>query len=158
MTTKSLLIAQFSATLDQENWFVPLEKAIAGLTAAEAAWRDGSANHSVWQITNHIYFWNERYYFRFKGTPLPSIEITNDETFENKSDADWQATINNLHTMMNRWRELLQSADESKFDEPFTEGKPDTWAEVISDINIHTAYHTGQILYVRKQQGKWNPA
>jgi hypothetical protein len=31
-------------------------------------------------------------------------------------------------------------------------------APSISHISTHNAYHTGQILYVRKLQGSWNPA
>jgi len=31
-------------------------------------------------------------------------------------------------------------------------------APTISHISTHNAYHTGQILYVRKLQGSWNPA
>src|SRR5215469_6770011 len=30
-------------------------------------------------------------------------------------------------------------------------------APLISHISTHNAYHTGQILYVRKLQGSWNP-
>jgi len=30
------------------------------------------------------------------------------------------------------------------------------WASIIDHINTHTAYHTGQILYVRKLQGIWD--
>jgi hypothetical protein len=30
-------------------------------------------------------------------------------------------------------------------------------APTIANICTHNAYHTGQILYVRKLQGSWNP-
>jgi uncharacterized damage-inducible protein DinB len=30
-------------------------------------------------------------------------------------------------------------------------------APLISHISTHNAYHTGQIVYVRKLQGSWNP-
>jgi uncharacterized damage-inducible protein DinB len=30
-------------------------------------------------------------------------------------------------------------------------------APAISHVSTHNAYHTGQILYVRKLQGSWNP-
>ena len=157
MTTKELLIHEFSTSFDEEGWFVPLTRAMGGLTAEEAAWKDGSANHSVWQLVNHLYFWNERYFHRFKGTPLPSVEITNDETFDHTSNADWQQATERLILLMSEWRTLMQESPDSTFDEPCVHGKPESWASVISQINMHMAYHTGQILYVRKQQGKWNP-
>ena len=31
------------------------------------------------------------------------------------------------------------------------------WAPSITHICTHNAYHTGQILYVRKLQGSWDP-
>jgi hypothetical protein len=31
-------------------------------------------------------------------------------------------------------------------------------APVIAHISTHNAYHIGQILYVRKLRGAWNPA
>jgi uncharacterized damage-inducible protein DinB len=30
-------------------------------------------------------------------------------------------------------------------------------APLVSHISTHNAYHTGQIVYVRKLQGSWNP-
>jgi uncharacterized damage-inducible protein DinB len=158
MTTKELLIKEFSASFDEENWFIPLTRAIDGLSAEEAAWKDGSSNHSVWQLVNHIYFWNERYFHRFKDTPLPSIKITNDETFDHTNESDWKVATERLISLMNEWRQLMQKSPESKFDEECIHGKPEPWASVIAQINLHTSYHVGQILYVRRQQGKWNPA
>jgi hypothetical protein len=32
------------------------------------------------------------------------------------------------------------------------------WAPTIGNIRTHNAYHVGQIVYVRKLQGSWNPA
>lgn len=158
MNSKSLLIEQYSTTFDKESWFIPLTRAIAGLTAEDAAWTDGSANHSIWQIVNHLFFWNERYYYRFIEQPLPSMEIENDTTFENLTQSDWEAITKRLIDLMTIWREALQAADDSKFDTISVPGRGESWGSVLADINTHTAYHTGQILYLRKQQGKWNPA
>ncbi|HET9136139.1 MAG TPA: DinB family protein [Candidatus Kapabacteria bacterium] len=158
MTAKSLLIQQYDASFDKESWYIPLTKAIAGLTAEEAAWKDRSANHSIWEIVNHLYFWNDRYYNRFKNTPLPSIEIDNNDTFENRTQADWEAITGKLTDMMTDWRAELVAADDAKFDAPAVPGREETWGSVMAEINAHTSYHTGQILYLRKQQGKWNPS
>ncbi|WP_194842013.1 hypothetical protein [Gracilibacillus salitolerans] len=35
--------------------------------------------------------------------------------------------------------------------------KIDKWAPVLAHLTIHITYHTGQILYIRKLQGMWNP-
>jgi hypothetical protein len=31
------------------------------------------------------------------------------------------------------------------------------WADNIAHISAHNAYHVGQIIYVRKLQGSWDP-
>jgi hypothetical protein len=31
-----------------------------------------------------------------------------------------------------------------------------SWYITIGRISTHNAYHTGQILYIRKQQGSWD--
>ncbi|MEP7269212.1 MAG: hypothetical protein ABI844_16445 [Saprospiraceae bacterium] len=31
------------------------------------------------------------------------------------------------------------------------------WASVTAHIGTHNAYHTGQILYIRKEQKSWDP-
>jgi hypothetical protein len=48
---------------------------------------------------------------------------------------------------MKAWENAIKTADEAKLRQ---------WASVIGHINTHTAYHTGQILYVRKLQGVWD--
>lgn len=45
-----------AACHDEENWFVPMTRALDGLTAEQAAWRDESTNNSIWQNVNHLSF------------------------------------------------------------------------------------------------------
>ena len=37
------------------------------------------------------------------------------------------------------------------------EAKLKSWAPTIANISTHNAYHTGQIIFVRKLQGLWDP-
>jgi uncharacterized damage-inducible protein DinB len=48
-------------------------------------------------------------------------------------------------TEMEKW---IEAADEKSFLEQ---------ADNIAHVSAHNAYHTGQILYIRKQQGSWDP-
>ena len=43
---------------------------------------------------------------------------------------------------------IVQAADDAKLK---------AWAPTIANISTHNAYHTGQIIFVRKLQGSWNP-
>jgi hypothetical protein len=42
----------------------------------------------------------------------------------------------------------VETADEAKLAQS---------AQVLTHISTHNAYHIGQIIYVRKQQGSWDP-
>lgn len=57
---------------------------------------------------------------------------------------------------MNEWRNLLETADEEKFNESVSEKNKSLWSSVISHINLHNAHHAGQIVVLRKLQGSWD--
>jgi uncharacterized damage-inducible protein DinB len=46
------------------------------------------------------------------------------------------------------WEKAVESADDAKLAQN---------ASLIAHVGAHNAYHIGQILYVRKQQGVWDP-
>ena len=55
-TLRSVLLEQLRTTHNEKDWFVPINVAVEGLTAEQASWKDGSGNHSVGQLTNHLLF------------------------------------------------------------------------------------------------------
>src|SRR5580704_16331184 len=65
-TLRSVLLAELHSSHDKAEWFVPVNTAIAGLTADQAKWiptnaagkLDPNANHSVGMLTYHLLFWN----------------------------------------------------------------------------------------------------
>ncbi len=48
-------------------------------------------------------------------------------------------------------------ADMEKWIESSDEAGLRKQADNIAHVSAHNAYHTGQILYIRKQQGSWDP-
>ncbi|MBK8550546.1 MAG: DinB family protein [Ignavibacteria bacterium] len=155
MTTKELFLDQFNACYDEENWFVPLIRAIEGLTMEQAKWNDGSTNHSILQLVHHLIFWNGRYLLRFKEFPLPELEkSTEDLTFE-IDIANWDSTLRKLNEVFTDLRDAFQNASEEKLQSSPFKDSADPWYSLIANINIHNAYHIGQIVYIRKLQGSW---
>lgn len=155
MTTKELFLDQFNACYDEENWFKPLKETLDGLTPEQASRNDGSSNHSILQLVHHLIFWNERYLFRFKEIPLTEIKKSDiDPTFE-INEKDWELTLKKLDEVMSGLQEAFKNAGEEKLQSSPFKDSTDPWYSVIANINIHNAYHIGQIVYVRKQQGSW---
>ena len=148
-TLRGVLLEQLHTTDDVEDWFVPIRVAVEGLSPEQVKWTDGKGGHSIGQLVNHMAFWNEQNLHRFQGTPLLAYDGNNDETF-NKFDAKtWVATKERLIQVMKDWEKAVETADEDKLK---------TQASRIAHVGTHNAYHLGQIIYIRKLQGSWDPS
>jgi hypothetical protein len=96
-TLKSVLLAQLKSTHNEQDWFVPCIKALDGLTAEQAMWKEGNADHSIAQLTSHLTFWNARQLAKFTGAAAASYNGNNEETFTPVVDAaGWSAAVQNL--------------------------------------------------------------
>jgi uncharacterized damage-inducible protein DinB len=147
-TLKSILLEQLHSTHNKAEWFVPANTAVEGLTAEQASWTDGKGNHSVGQLVNHLVYWDHRSLQKFKGEPQEKFDGNNDETFNNFDAKKWDAMVKQLDEVMTDWEKAVEGADDAKLKDSYSE---------IAHIGAHNAYHIGQIVYVRKEQGSWNP-
>jgi uncharacterized damage-inducible protein DinB len=145
---RDVLLAELQTTHDNEDWFVPANIAVKGLTAEQASWTDGKGNHSVGQLAYHILYWNRRNLARLKGEQLDKFSGNNDETFDKFDSKSWNETVQQLDNVMKELEKWVEAADEAKLKEN---------AQVFTHISTHNAYHIGQIIYVRKEQGSWDP-
>ena len=142
------LLEQLRTTHDEADWFVPAKTAVEGLSAEQAKWSPGKGSHSVGQLAYHIWFWDARALADFKGEKKSAFGGNNDETFENFTSAQWDDLVKKLDQVLADWEAAVQSADDQKLAEK---------ASLVAHVGAHNAYHIGQILYVRKLQGSWNP-
>ncbi len=148
-TLRSVLLEQLRTTHNEKDWFVPINVAVEGMTAEQANWKDGSSgNHSVGQLTYHLLFWNQRELAKFKGEPEAKFSGNNEETFNNFDAKKWADTTKQLDQVMTDLEKVVETADDTKLA---------AWASEIAHIGTHNAYHVGQIIFVRKLQGSWNP-
>ena len=156
-TLRSVLLSQLRSTHNKAEWFVPVNAAVAGLTAEQAKWVptnaagkvDPVANHSSGMLAYHLLFWNTHSLAELKGEKTAPDPGNNDETFNDFDAANWAKTAHDLDAVLTSLEEFVEHADEAKLAKI---------APTIAHISTHNAYHTGQILYVRKLQGSWNPA
>lgn len=147
-TLRSLLLHELHTTHTEADWFVPISVAVDGLTAEQASWQPPAGGHSAGQLTYHLLFWNRRNLERLTGKTSDKFSGNNDETFVKFDDKQWAETIKQLDQVMTDLEKLVESADDKKLA---------SWATMIGNICTHNAYHVGQIVYVRKLQGSWNP-
>jgi uncharacterized damage-inducible protein DinB len=147
-TLKSILLEQLRTTHNQKDWFVPANTAVEGLTPEQASWTDGHGNHSIGQLANRLIFWNRQALATFKGEMPAKFSGNNDETFNSFDSKKWAATVRQLDEVLTAWEKAVEAADDKKLESS---------ASTIAHIGAHNAYHIGQIVYVRKLQGSWNP-
>jgi hypothetical protein len=156
-TLRSVLLSQLRSTHSKEEWFVPINIAVSGLTPEQAKWIPKSelgaknpapADHSVGMITYHLLFWNAEQLARMKGEKGAPIPPDNKDTFNNFDASTWPSTATKLDAVLTEMEHLVETADDAQLAK---------WADTIAHISAHNAYHVGQIIYVRKLQGSWDP-
>lgn len=146
-TLKSILLEQLRTTHNVKDWFVPVNIALEGLTPEQAKWTDGSGNHSIGQLASHLIFWNLQQLTKFKNLPQPPFNGNNDETFNSFNSENWKATVQKLDSVLTAIEQAVEGSDDSKLQ---------SWYSAIAHIGTHNAYHTGQMIYIRKLQGSWD--
>lgn len=145
---RELLLAELKSTHTHAEWFVPANTAVKGLTAEQASWTDGKGNHSVGQLAHHLVFWNRQSLARLKGETPEKFSGNNEETFDKFDSKAWNDTVQQLDQVLTDLEKWVETADEAKLKES---------AQTFTHISTHNAYHIGQIIYVRKEQGSWDP-
>lgn len=148
VTLRSILLEQFRNSWNKEDWYVPLSIAVDGITAKQAMWKPSDSSHSVGELAYHLLFWNRDELDKFYGRKPAPFSGNNNETFT-ITEATWTSTVQQLTQVMSDWEKAIQTADDAKLKK---------WASEIDHINTHIAYHTGQILYIRKLAGNWDPS
>jgi len=147
-TLRSLLLHELRTTHAEADWFAPINTAVEGLTADQANWQPPHGGHSVGQLAYLMLFCNRRNLNNFRGVKNHKFGGDNTETFDKFDAKQWVDTVKQLDEVMADLEKLVESASDEQLA---------NWAPTIANICTHNGYHTGQIVYVRKLQGSWNP-
>ncbi|RJE85162.1 DinB family protein [Paenibacillus sp. 1011MAR3C5] len=150
-----LLLLQREQAWDKEEWIVPLAVALDGLTAKVAAWEPVGGGNSIWQTLLHINYYNEDLLYRLRNQPL-GPRVTNKATFGTTGQPDdeegWQAVVARAHELAEGLRETIASLSDEDLEKPFASS---TIGQELSIWLLHDAYHSGQIVLIRRQLGAW---
>ncbi|MGQ7279839.1 DinB family protein [Brevibacillus thermoruber] len=157
MDRLDLIRHAWTCTYDKEDWYPPLKDALANLTAAQASWRPpGEAANTIWENVSHLLYYKERLLHRLKGTAFADTARTNDDTFTPAGGPDdddaWQAVLSRMESVHRQIGEWLASAEDDALDRPLPTVPLD---QSVLSLVLHDAFHTGQIVQIRKLQGSW---
>ena len=142
----------------ENEWFASIDQALHEVTAAEAAWTSSGNSNSIWQIVNHLIFWNEDVIHRIKGTENPRKAEDNEVTFGNPGDPEdefgWTQTVQRLNEVMSNLKGVIAELNDEKLKAPYA-ANSNSMERLLSNIMMHDTYHVGQIVLLRKLQSSW---
>ncbi|WP_226679981.1 DinB family protein [Sutcliffiella horikoshii] len=153
-----MILEQLDMHCHENEWFASMDQALQGVTAAEAAWTSSGISNSIWQIVNHLIFWNEDVIHRIQGTENPYKAKDNEETFGNQGDPEdeigWPQPVLRLNEVINKLKRFIADLDDEKLKAPYADNRYST-ERLLSNIMMHDTYHIGQIVLLRKLQSSW---
>ncbi|MEF2964516.1 DinB family protein [Paenibacillus sp. M1] len=155
-----LLKIQKDNTWDREEWVVPLATAVQGVTTEQAEWVPPGGGNTIRETVNHLNYYNKRILNRLKNNPNAHSVDTNEATFANgerPAGADgWAATLAETERTAYELRQAIAGLTEEDLAAPYSGESSDVLlGEELSRWLLHDAYHAGQIVLIRKQQGSW---
>ncbi|MBW3111512.1 MULTISPECIES: DinB family protein [Bacillaceae] len=162
---------EFDFCWNTEAWFLPLEPALEGLSSLDASWQPPGGGNSIWQTVNHLNYYNsllvrqvndlrsgkrvshKKTSFGDIGRPADPIwkSILEENTFGDTGDSadseNWKEVLAETHLICENVHKSLSKVDESQIQEELV--------GILARQVLHNAYHIGQIVLLRKQQGSW---
>lgn len=155
-----LLQGHVHGTFHGGGWFAPYQHALEAVSAKQAAWAPEGKGNSIWQIVGHVTFYTQRTADDLRGLPRPAHRPTNDDTFGAQGDpadeAGWAAARAALFRAAAEYQEAIGALTDEQLDQPLP-GEELPVSFKIGDVNLHNAYHLGQIVTLLQSQGAWIP-
>ncbi|MFX1253622.1 MAG: DinB family protein [Promethearchaeota archaeon] len=159
VSKKKLLLDQLANTHNEPGWFPTLHEALDSLSSTQATWRSNENSHSIWEIVNHLIYWNDVYLNRYKKSASQRGALQNELTFTQpeveKSEENWLKVTTQVDQIFDDWRKAVYESSESDLDSLVSEEQDGLWWNAISNLCLHNSYHIGQIVAIRKQQNAW---
>jgi uncharacterized damage-inducible protein DinB len=137
--------------------FTPLEQALEGITFEMAGQKPAQLPYSLWQLIEHLRIaqWD---ILDFSRNPnYQTIKWPDDYWPKEKAPADEEALQQSLQSIRNDLKAMIQLVEDPANDlyAPFPHGNGQTLLREAMLVAEHNAYHTGQIVTVRRFLGDW---
>jgi uncharacterized glyoxalase superfamily protein PhnB/uncharacterized damage-inducible protein DinB len=159
ISLKDLVLDHIHTTLYEEEWqWQPsLSEALAGLTAAQAAWKPSPARHAIWQIVRHLLLWKRGVLEAWDGRPPDGAVLEADDWKEvSGGETAWDRDRQTLLGISREYLTRVQALTDRDLSRPvvwYTAGNTQPLALRLVRTTTHDIYHAGQIRYIRALQG-----
>jgi hypothetical protein len=143
------------------GWFTPFTRAVAGLTAAQAAWEppDGGG-HSIWAIVNHLGFWHDVVLHDLHGLPLAGSGLDTAQDWPPPGaptdEPGWEQACRRVIALNSALAGSLAALADEELDQPVRAGGAELW-QIVQGLIGRSSFYTGEICCIRRRQGLWPP-
>lgn len=146
---------QLLRLLDWEAAHVGFDAAVAGLDAELRARRAEGLPHSPWELVEHMRL-TQRDILEFCTDPYYNERAWPDDYWPAPdvapTDTDWDTSLAGFRSDRDGLRKIAADAD---LFAPVPHGDGQTYLRELLLVADHTAYHTGQLVLVRRALGAW---
>ncbi|MNN40353.1 DinB superfamily protein [compost metagenome] len=113
------LLFQLDAIWYHDEWFTTVSRALDGVTSVEAAWKPAGDSNTIWQLVNHMNFYNEQILQRLTNQPQQKAS-SNTSTFGSPGDAGneagWQEVKEQAFSIAAEIRKVIASLSDDDLD------------------------------------------
>ena len=155
--TKTGIVAELISLLTQANAHVTFTDACADLTPAQWNQRVPEAPYTIWQLAEHV---------RIAQWDIVEFSLGADHvspdwpagywpaTAASADEATWHQTLTQIQTNQQRFIDLLHAPDTNLL-APIPHGDGQTILREAMLLADHAAYHTGEIILLRRLMNAW---
>jgi uncharacterized damage-inducible protein DinB len=150
MTERQRILDQYDRALHGAAWHGDaIWQILDGISAERAALRPIANAHSIWEIVEHMAFWEGVAARRLGGLCAGLEEDRNFPAASDASEVNWQKTLDQFRASNQAFREALQKLSPARLDDLSAAGKRSFYDEAHGLIE-HNVYHAGQIALLAK--------
>jgi uncharacterized damage-inducible protein DinB len=151
MTLAESFADQIEKSITGPAWYgLSLLEGISEINAKEALFRIDESCHNIWQQVWHLNNWIGVFHNRLNGKEMPWLPEEEDwPSTKNLSEQEWKKTRDTVIASHKRFVEATRKLSDSQLNQQVP-GKDYSFAFMLQGIAQHVAYHTGQIVFVKK--------
>lgn len=132
------------AHIDPRNIFVGLDWRVTGTRREHVA-------HSLFQLLNHLVFWQDWVVSWLDGKKLPSTSNSWRGTEGPAGREEWEQAVRRFRSGLD------ELARRSREPDPLSKRGKTTRLEMLQTVAAHNSYHAGQVILLRRILGTWPP-
>ncbi len=153
MSDVDRLVVELERGHGGEPWHGPSRRSVlADVTADEAVKKPAGGGHSIWELVLHMRSWTREVARRVRDGRWREPEEGDFPAVGEITDDAWRGAVTSLDSAHDELRAAVRALDPARLDDVVKDGHGDTLRQTLHGVAQHDAYHTGQVMVLKKIQ------